>query len=322
MFNGRTISLITLSPIQKYEEIFISYVDFTQSRDLRRAELRQRYFFQCECEKCKDDLSPYEIFLRTQKTGEDGGLDGFIKPDKLRTHAKNSINLLTTCPDLRNEIRAASEKIYSLLPSIHSSAPDTRLPLLKQALSDLKSLTQNSLYALPPYPSLLDELYLSLLSSSLPRALILLLFIFLNCDIYNWPQAHHPVRVTRLLTIARLLKYTASLGLQGVAAELPQIPQDVLRRIDWIDSVDVVLGLVEGLGRKSHGDGSRFIERVKEEVREVESVQKQRLGGLGGVVVDLEGGGRDERREGMVSTEKVFSQLRELAGYAMEVVKM
>jgi hypothetical protein len=115
MFNGRTISLITLSPIQKYEEIFISYVDFTQSRDLRRAELRQRYFFQCECEKCKDDLSPYEIFLRTQKTGEDGGLDGFIKPDKLRTHAKNSINLLTTCPDLRNEIRAASEKIYSLL---------------------------------------------------------------------------------------------------------------------------------------------------------------------------------------------------------------
>ncbi|TVY75703.1 SET domain and MYND-type zinc finger protein, partial [Lachnellula suecica] len=65
MFDGRCISLMALDAIKADEQIFISYVDFTQARDLRRAELQQRYFFECNCEKCKNDYNPYRTFKET-----------------------------------------------------------------------------------------------------------------------------------------------------------------------------------------------------------------------------------------------------------------
>lgn len=109
---------------------------------------------------------------------------------------------------------------------------------------------------------MLDEIYLAYVDDNhLPAALIILVFIFLNCDIYNWPQASHPVRVTRLFTIARLLKYVSSLGEGELEKELSSglIRQEVLEGVDWIDAVHVVLVLVNELAPLSHGEGSTFV---------------------------------------------------------------
>lgn len=57
--------LRALDPIKKDNQIFISYVDGTQYRVNRQAELEQAYFFTCNCEKCARDESPYDSYLRS-----------------------------------------------------------------------------------------------------------------------------------------------------------------------------------------------------------------------------------------------------------------
>jgi hypothetical protein len=64
VFDGRKIMLRALDPIKKDEQVFISYVDGTQRRETRQAELKEAYFFTCNCEKCAKDETPYQSWLR------------------------------------------------------------------------------------------------------------------------------------------------------------------------------------------------------------------------------------------------------------------
>ncbi|EPE36391.1 SET [Glarea lozoyensis ATCC 20868] len=316
MFDGRSISLIALDSIEQDEQLFISYVDFTQSRDLRRAELRQRYFFQCECKKCTDDLNPYQILIQTP-VAPSPKFDLFVDRKSLVDHARSRTTTLTHLDT--STLTQSSQKVYTILDQTRSTAsPQAKLNLLKQGLHFLSQFHTNALHALPPYPTLLDEVYLLYIDTSyLPAALILLLFTFLNCDVYNWPQPHHPVRVTRLFTIARLLKYAASLQLEDLTSSLPTVPSEVLQSVDFIDAVHVVLVLVDDLGRKSHGADSRFMVQVAEELKEVEEVQRLR-GDSGRAIRGWQSGNSNES---MKVVESVLSGLRLLAGYAVNVVK-
>ena len=65
VFSGRRIMLRALDPIKQDQQIFISYVDGTQRREIRQAELREAYFFTCKCEKCAKDETPYQSWLRS-----------------------------------------------------------------------------------------------------------------------------------------------------------------------------------------------------------------------------------------------------------------
>ncbi|KAK7924412.1 SET domain-containing protein [Apiospora marii] len=46
------VELRALRPIKNGEEIFVKYVDVTNPIGVRQAELKQRYFFDCQCSKC------------------------------------------------------------------------------------------------------------------------------------------------------------------------------------------------------------------------------------------------------------------------------
>lgn len=46
------VELRALRPIKSGEEIFVKYVDVTNPIGVRQAELKQRYFFDCQCSKC------------------------------------------------------------------------------------------------------------------------------------------------------------------------------------------------------------------------------------------------------------------------------
>src|SRR5690348_441136 len=50
--NGLHLEVIPMRKIRKDEEIKISYVDTTHPYRKRQDELRERYFFNCECPKC------------------------------------------------------------------------------------------------------------------------------------------------------------------------------------------------------------------------------------------------------------------------------
>lgn len=85
---------------------------------------------------------------------------------------------------------------------------------------------------------------------------------------------------------------------------------------DLIGAFHTVMILVWELARKSHGEGSRFVEEVEQEIREVGEVQRMRgPAGAGlekwmGDVGDVEGG---------VKAQKCFAELRALAGLSGKV---
>ena len=53
MFNQPQVVVRALSRISAGEEVFIKYIDTTNPRSVRRAELNESYYFECNCAKCK-----------------------------------------------------------------------------------------------------------------------------------------------------------------------------------------------------------------------------------------------------------------------------
>jgi hypothetical protein len=51
-FNDHKIKVIALREIMKGEELCFSYIDETQSLEIRKKELQEKYLFQCKCRKC------------------------------------------------------------------------------------------------------------------------------------------------------------------------------------------------------------------------------------------------------------------------------
>jgi hypothetical protein len=52
-FDGGKMFVRPARPLHKDEQLFMTYVDSTTPLDIRRNELRVRYYFECECSKCK-----------------------------------------------------------------------------------------------------------------------------------------------------------------------------------------------------------------------------------------------------------------------------
>ncbi|KAJ5542318.1 hypothetical protein N7535_004738 [Penicillium sp. DV-2018c] len=70
-FEGEELYLKAMRPIKKGEQIFIQYIDTTAPRDVRRSELKQRYFFDCQCTKCANESETLAGgFLSTPKDME------------------------------------------------------------------------------------------------------------------------------------------------------------------------------------------------------------------------------------------------------------
>ncbi|KAI9266899.1 hypothetical protein BDA99DRAFT_506927 [Phascolomyces articulosus] len=55
LFDGALLVIKAIDNIQPDEEITIAYVDIAHSRTARQKTLRDKYFFQCTCERCRDD---------------------------------------------------------------------------------------------------------------------------------------------------------------------------------------------------------------------------------------------------------------------------
>jgi len=147
------------------------------------------------------------------------------------------------------------------------------------------------------------------------------LFIYLNCDIYLYQQPHHPVRVVRLFTIARISKQVASIQddrelMLGIKSSNSSKLHELLKNIDFVSAVQVLLILVKELGMKSHGEKSAFMKEVVEELYEAEQIQRQR----GLVGERLREWMVDDDLEGREYARKIFEGLRELARFGVEIV--
>jgi SET and MYND domain-containing protein len=65
VFNQPALVVRALRPIAAGEEIFIKYIDITNPRSVRQAELLDQYYFTCKCSKCEQGAAAREDrFLR------------------------------------------------------------------------------------------------------------------------------------------------------------------------------------------------------------------------------------------------------------------
>jgi len=324
VFDGRSVALRALDSINKEEQVFISYITATEDRISRQRDLKQRYFFDCQCEKCREDESPYSTFLQHAPKPE-WGIDVLCNSEYLIRNAKGLLsgNKQTTVRDGRP---IYFDKATSYLQQSQTPNAAKQLLLKKAAITCEPALGE---FAIHPMPKIIHELYLNYLdSSSYLNTLVILLFLFLNCDVYNYPQPHHPVRVIRLFTIAKLLKHLSSFspetlnnmaGKPGRQSKFHQALED----IDLINSFHAVMILVWEQGVKSHGKNSRFLKEVESELRDVEEVQRLR-GEVGTrlrqwiVSENLsEGGAKGKGRE---EAEEIFLNLRKLSECAWEII--
>lgn len=56
--DGNALLFQTTRPIEKGDEIYISYINTSLPGEERKSILQQRYGFDCLCEKCQNDINP------------------------------------------------------------------------------------------------------------------------------------------------------------------------------------------------------------------------------------------------------------------------
>ncbi|KAH7354718.1 hypothetical protein BKA65DRAFT_394507 [Rhexocercosporidium sp. MPI-PUGE-AT-0058] len=320
VFDSRTVSLRALRPIKREEQIFISYIDPTDDLSSRQSKLKHRYFFTCKCARCEHDENAYEYFFSCRKEEETGDecakrMDVLYPQQELVKTAEHCQASLTHKSTLTS---TNLSKSISLLNQSHSTNHATRISHLLNAVNSLTPLTTNKIFALPPYPEILHEIYLAYIDAqAFVPALVTLLFLFINCDLFIYPQPYHPVRVVRLYTIAKLLKHVASLTstelLHDISTDL-RVKEEIAKTIqgmDLINSFHVVIILVWSEAKRSHGEESTFVREVEAEIREVEEVQ--RLRGPTGERLRRWMGDLDSA-EGRREAERVCGGLRMLVG--------
>ena len=104
------MSLIAIRPILKDEEITISYIDDTHPKTKRQQELRERYFFECQCKRCN---MPSEV-----------PIDGFLSHKKVPLakleETEQRVVALTQLADAEKD---PNEKIQKLKYGLRTSAP-------------------------------------------------------------------------------------------------------------------------------------------------------------------------------------------------------
>ncbi|KAI9052802.1 hypothetical protein LZ554_003075 [Drepanopeziza brunnea f. sp. 'monogermtubi'] len=337
--NSRSISLRALRPIKKNEQIFISYIDPTEDLPSRQSKLKERYFFTCKCDSCEKNGNPYEAFVTyQQEIGEetaDKRMYMFHPQQYLAKSAQNMATILQQMPIVKQH-QNHTWKASSLLEQsqkLSEANKRSRISTLIHAASLCDLLTSEKIYALAPYPEILHELYLAYVDAqAFVFALITLLHLFLGVDVFTYPQPHHPIRVVRLFTIAKLLKHIASLSptelLQDISGdnmcprgEALQGKEDIAKSVqsmDIINAFHAIMILVWEEAKKSHGDDSLFVAEVEQEIEEVEEVQKMR----GPIGDSLKKWMEDvEDAEGSKQAGKCFAGLRALAGLSEKVFK-
>lgn len=176
-FDGEEAFVKAIRPIQKDEQIFISYIDTTTPNAVRRKELSERYFFDCQCSKCSKGTN----------TPEDKFAKEVTDTSALETAERQALELMqsATAPDAKPD--EATAYLESALHALHKASD---WPLTRQ-----------------PYPSLRDQLIVSLLSANnFTKAFIQAAIRYLRVDPVMYPPAH-PIRHIHAWVLAKLAIY-------------------------------------------------------------------------------------------------------------------
>ncbi|TAQ89569.1 hypothetical protein B7494_g2119 [Chlorociboria aeruginascens] len=320
IFNGRHASLRALLPIKQGSQIFISYIDPTSQYSVRQEQLKRAYCFDCKCPKCRYDERAwkerkYQGFATAPNFSPEDPRDRVFNRVESKCRFENEAS-----PPYRL-IEQRLQDTQGLLTDYQARknnlSMESRIQVLKKAQGIWALLRKYNMHCIQPYPSVLEEFYLAYLDMNayLP-ALIVNLFLCFQCDPYLYVSHYHPTRVLRLFTLSRLLKAVAAEDPALLATSLPFIPEDTITKIDYVSAVQIVLMLVGERVPKSHGQETRFMEVVRQDIGEIEGVQRMR--GAVGEVLGM--WFKEGKGEGKELVDKIWKELEALGEWVFGVI--
>lgn len=174
-----SISIHALKPIKAGEELRITYIDATTDVSRRRSELKERYFFDCDCPACRD---------QTDKalTAEEDHMAKLAD----RTIFKSATDILL----------ASSSKPPALLPQY--------LPLLREALKSLQGTEELHNIWEYPYPQLRHQLVLALIASQdFYNAMLHNMVLHFVIDPQLYEELWHPCALVSQWRLLRLINH-------------------------------------------------------------------------------------------------------------------
>jgi hypothetical protein len=276
--DGPALSFRTLKPIQKDSEIFISYIESTDSTKSRLDELAMRYYFNCNCTKCKRAPGQEDKFSAPMSVVSKSI---YAMYERLNFHDILQQAKQHEGEDLTGELIFATEKNFQLYlrgdpardePIQLSTASKGETALMKnQDLMRILADTDVWPDIRQPYPALRHEYFLGCLTmKKYSDAFYQGLKIYFDVDPILYPAPHHPLRVVHTFSLARL----AIVFIMDATSNPELDPAGTIKfaRQQGYDFAPLVYKLIkdskDNVG-KSHGENNSFAVMVKEKWEEV-----------------------------------------------------
>ncbi|PYH39292.1 S-adenosylmethionine-dependent methyltransferase [Aspergillus neoniger CBS 115656] len=116
-FDGPNLHIKALRPIQKGEQIFITYIDVTDPYPIRQHNLQSRYYFTCHCSKCTSEAA--SSTATTLHPAQQEAYDIIQSLPTLENPTKHLLQALTTLQNAT--IPATTQPSISLLDELITS---------------------------------------------------------------------------------------------------------------------------------------------------------------------------------------------------------
>lgn len=278
--DGPSLSFRTLKAISKDSEIFISYIESTDSTKSRLDELAMRYYFKCHCMKCR--LAPGQEDKFSQPMPEVSKAI-YAMYERLNFHdiLQQAKQTQPDADSLVEELIFATEKNFQLYlrgdpdrdePIQLSTATKGEAALVKN--QDLMCILRDTGVwpdVRQPYPALRHEYFLGCLSmKKYSDAFYHGLKTYFDIDPMLYPAPYHPLRVVHTFLLARL----AIVFVMDATANPEIDPAGTIRfaRQQGYDFAPLVYKLVKDAKDnvvKSHGEENSFTKMVNEKWEEI-----------------------------------------------------
>lgn len=276
--DGPALSFRSLRPIDKDSEIFISYIESTDSTKSRLDELASRYYFSCNCTKCKRAPGQEDKF---SKPTPDVNKSIYAMYERLNFHDVLQKAEQNKPENLVEELVFATEKNFQLYlrgdpdrdePIQLSTASKGEAALMKN--QDLMRILRDTDVwpdIRQPYPALRHEYFLGCLNlQKYSDAFYHGLKTYFEINPMLYPAPYHPLRVVHTFSLARL----AIVFVMDATTNPEMDPAGTIKfaREQGYDFAPLVYKLVKDAKdnvNKSHGEDNSFTKMVNEKWEEV-----------------------------------------------------
>jgi SET and MYND domain-containing protein len=206
VFDGAVLSFRSLKSISKGEEIFISYIDATLPRERRQHELLQRYFFSCQCSKCK----------KGNETCEDRF---FVEPPP--PELLQRVNLVFGIIERAKRLEPEPEEYYQYLMEAMKipTAAKAFWPVNRQPWPQLRGLLEEAM----------------VITQRWTQALSQFVFKYFYIDPFLYPVTWHPTRVLNKWMLYNIIDHVMILIVKGEVSDHALMPEEYINwhTVNW-----------------------------------------------------------------------------------------